>query len=188
MLAFIEAMGPKLADISDHLVADPRRQGGSMFRIYRDTRFAKDKTPYKTHAAAQFRHRQGRDVHAPGFYFHASPRDCVIGAGIWHPEREALEKIRKAIDEQPEEWLQARDHKPYRAHFELQGESLKRAPRGYPKDHPLLEDIKRKDFIAMHALVPPEILKPDLVEEVGRAYALCRPYVKFLCDALSLPF
>ena len=67
---FISDFGPQLHKISRHFLADPRASGGSMFRIYRDTRFAKDKSPYKTHVGIQFRHKQGKDVHAPGFYLH----------------------------------------------------------------------------------------------------------------------
>ncbi|MDJ0837741.1 MAG: DUF2461 domain-containing protein [Acidobacteriota bacterium] len=188
MLSFIEAMGPKLADISKHIVADPRKSGGSMFRIYRDTRFSKDKTPYKTHAACQFRHVMGKDVHAPGFYMHASQREVVFGAGIWHPDAPSLAKIRQYIAENPEKWQQALDHAPFAELFEQAGESLKRLPRGFPADHPMVEELKRKDFIAMRGLMPPDLLREDLIEEVSRCFAACRPYMKCLCDALQLPF
>ena len=186
--ALIEAMGPRLADISPHLTADPRRSGGSMFRIYRDTRFAKDKTPYKTHAAIQFRHKLGKDVHAPGYYLHVSPREFVVGTGIWRPDSESVAKIRKAIAEEPQAWLRARDDKSFRALFKLDGESLVRPPRGFDKDHPLIEDIKRKDFIAMRALTPPDLMRTDLDEELAKSYAACKPLMAFLCHALALPF
>jgi len=188
MLRFIEAMGPRLAEISKHLLADPRRNGGSMFRIYRDTRFSKDKTPYKTHCACQFRHVLGKDVHAPGLYMHFSQREFVLGGGIWRPSSAELEKIRTYIDENPEQWIRARDNAEFRAMYELGGESLKRPPKGYAADHPLLVDLKRKDFVAMRAMMPPDLLREDLLDEVARSYMACKPFIKFLCDALGLPF
>jgi uncharacterized protein (TIGR02453 family) len=186
--ALIEAMGPRLSSISPQLTADPRRNGGSMFRIYRDTRFSKDKTPYKTHAAVQFRHKLGKDVHAPGFYLHVSSREFVIGTGIWRPDSESVAKIRQAIAANPKDWLRARDDKAFRALFQLDGESLVRPPRGFDKDHPLIEDLRRKDFIGMRALAPPDLLRSDLVDELATAYATCKPLMAFLCRALELPF
>ena len=82
MLDFIEAFAEPLAEISPHFRADPRPNGGSLFRIYRDTRFAKDKTPYKTNVGAHFRHEAGKDAHAPGFYLHLEPGMCFAGCGV----------------------------------------------------------------------------------------------------------
>jgi len=188
LTAFIQAMAPHLAEISPHIVADPRRNGGSMFRIYRDTRFSKDKTPYKTHGAVQFRHALGRDVHAPGYYFHASPSECVIGAGIWRPAGEDLKKIRTYLAENPSAWLSARDDAGFRAEFALTGETLKRAPRDFPADHPMIEDLKRKDFVAMKPFTPPEVMEPGFVDEVARCYVAAAPFMRFLCKALGVPF
>ena len=85
--AFINAMGPRLATASPHFRAVAKKNGGSLMRIYRDTRFSKDKTPYKTNVGIQFRHELGRDVHAPGYYVHLEPGRCFLGAGIWRPGR-----------------------------------------------------------------------------------------------------
>ena len=82
---FIAAFAPKLEKISPNFRADPRPSGGSLFRIYRDTRFSKDKTPYKTNVGIHFRHELARDAHAPGFYLHIGPGEAFAGAGIWHP-------------------------------------------------------------------------------------------------------
>jgi len=84
MVSFIEAMDGRLARVSDCFLADARPNGGSMFRIYRDTRFSKDKSPYKEHVACHFRHMSGKDAHAPGFYVHLEPGDVFFGGGIWH--------------------------------------------------------------------------------------------------------
>ena len=96
--------GPHLKKISPHFIADPRPVGGSIFRIYRDIRFSKDKQPYKTHAAAQFRHEAGKDVHAPGFYLHLAVGEVFAGFGIWRPDSSSLLKIRKAIINHPDQW------------------------------------------------------------------------------------
>ena len=188
LLRFIEAMSPRIAEISDHIKADPRRAGGSMFRIYRDTRFGKDKTPYKTHAAAHFRHALGKNAHAPGYYFHAAPDGLLIGAGIWRPETEGLAKIRAAIADQPEAWLKARDHKPFREGFRIGGDRLKRVPRGYPADHPMAEDLKRKDFIGIRDLEPAELFDADIVDKTAQSFKDAKPFMKFLCSALDVPF
>ena len=146
-LGFIADFAPRLAKISPHFKADPKPVGGSLFRIYRDTRFSKDKTPYKTNVGIHFRHRAGKDVHAPGFYLHLACDEVFLGAGLWHPESSGLAAIRQRIDGEPDAWLAAKGAVTGEG-WSLGGDSLKRAPRGYPKDHPLLEDLRRKDHIA----------------------------------------
>lgn len=188
LLAFIEGMAPKLAEISPHFLAIPRKTGGSMFRIYRDTRFSKNKTPYKTHAAAQFRHQLGKNVHAPGFYFHADPAEVFCALGIWRPESAALAKIRGRIDRQGKQWLAARDHPPFKERFHLSGDSLKRPPKGYAADHPSLVDLKRKDFFAVRPYPAKMLRSPDFIDVVGDDFQTGTPLLKFLCQALDVPF
>lgn len=143
MLRFIEDLGPRLASISRHLVADPRPTGGSMLRIYRDTRFARDKSPYKVHAAAHFTNRAGEDdIHAPGFYLHLQPGESFAAAGLWHPDPVALRKVRDRIVQRPREWRAVLETK-----LPLGGARLSRPPKGCDADHPFVEDLKRKDFI-----------------------------------------
>src|SRR5919109_5296747 len=103
-LAFINAFAPRLEKISPHFRADARPSGGSLFRINRDTRFSKDKSPYKTNLGIHFRHERARDAHAPGYYLHIGPGEVFGGAGIWHPDSGAATKIREAIVEDPERW------------------------------------------------------------------------------------
>ena len=144
-LAFIEDFGPRLHAISPHLRADPRRTGGSLFRIYRDTRFSKDKTPYKTAAGIHFKHERAKDVQAPGFYLHLAPGEVFAGGGIWHPDTKTVNAIREAIVADPDGWREAT------AGSTRPGNALKRVPTGFDKDHPLAEDLKRKDFAANEA-------------------------------------
>jgi uncharacterized protein (TIGR02453 family) len=187
-LRFIADFAPHLSKISKHSVADPRPVGGSFFRIHRDVRFAKDKTPYKTHAAAQFRHARGKDVHAPGFYLHLEPTGSFAGVGMWHPESDALKKIRAAIMAKPKKWKSVIEDRRFAADWALSGGSLARAPKGTPADHPMIEDLKRTDFIAVAEISRKHVCSPDFVE---RFAAMCRSgaaFNGFLTQAIGLPW
>jgi uncharacterized protein (TIGR02453 family) len=188
MLAFIEAMAAPLANISPHFQAIAKAHGGSMFRIYRDTRFAKDKTPYKTHAAAQFRHARGRTAHAPGFYVHLAQDGVFFGGGIWTPPGPQLLAIREFIVDNPAAWRKIGSAKGVQERGGLRGEGLKRPPRGFDPEHEHIEDLKRKSwFIMTHAEA--DILNQDiLVDEVTRAFKAAAPLCHFVCDALEVPF
>ena len=187
LLAFIAAFEEPLANISPSMLAIAKKSGGSMFRIHRDTRFSKDKSPYKTWAAVQFRHEAGRDAHAPCYYLHLAPGDVFVGAGIWHPDRAALDAIRVLIDEKPAKWVKARDA-VLLAGWDLEGDALKRIPRGYAADHPLADDLRRKDFIAVRRLSEQDVVQSGFLQ---RYTDLCREPIKlmkFLTEALGLPF
>ena len=188
VLQFVSDVGVGLRKISPNLVADPRPSGGSMFRIYRDTRFSKDKSPYKTAVGIRFPHRSSRDVHAPGLYLHLEPGEVFIGAGIWHPDTKTTTKIREAIVERPAAWKKAVRTAPFNGAFELSGDSLTRPPRGFDTDHPLVDDLKRKDFIGIRVLDENTATSERFLHSF---VAMCRdgvPLVRFLCDALGLPF
>ena len=182
LLAFISAFADPLAGISRHFVADPRPSGGSMFRIYRDVRFSRDKSPYKTHAAAQFRHREGRDVHAPGFYLHLEPDGVFMGAGIWHPDGATLGRIRGAIVDDPKRWRKVSSD------LALGGDSLKRAPRGFDPEHPLVDDLKRKDFVSFVDSSQAEACRSGFLSRFSDACRDSAPLVGFLCEAAALDF
>lgn len=177
-----------LAKISTHFVADTRSQGGSLFRIHRDTRFANDKTPYKTWAGARLFHERAREVEAPSFYLHIQPKGCFVGGGIWHPQPDTTRRIRDFIADNPAAWKKATRSKAFLAHFALGGASLVRPPRGYDPAHELIEDLKRKDFTAWQnfedAIATSNELKPFLVERLKRI----APMVDYLCASLDLEF
>jgi len=187
-LAFIRAMAPRLSKLSKHVLAIDKKVGGSLMRPYRDTRFATDKTPYKTILGVQFRLAAGKDVHAPGLYFHVDPDGVFLAAGTWHPEPDALAAIRTRIAEQPKAWVKARDDAGFKKVFELAGESLSRPPRGFDKDHPQIEDLKRKDHIAVCNLAHADLYGPKVVERMAERFAASKPYMKFLCAAIGVPF
>jgi uncharacterized protein (TIGR02453 family) len=159
-----------------------------MFRIYRDTRFSKDKSPYKTHAAAQFRHQAGKDVHAPGFYLHLAPGETFIGGGIWHPDGKTARKIRTAIQDDVKGWKKTTTSKRFRETYALMGDSLKRPPAGFPTDHPFIEDLKRKDFIAGTPFTEAEVCAPDFIDRFAEVCRTGAPFVGFLTTAIGLPW
>jgi uncharacterized protein (TIGR02453 family) len=187
-LAFIATMAPELARFAPHFRADPRKLGGSLMRVYRDTRFARDKTPYKTNVGIQFRHELGKDVHAPGFYVHLATDECFLGVGCWHPEPDALGRIRDLINAQPQRWFAARDDKKFSTAWSLAGDSLARPPRGYAADHPAIEDLKRKDFIGLATLTRQETLGPGLAKLAARQFAAAAPFMDFLCAAVGVQY
>jgi len=187
-LAFIEAMGEQLPAFAPHFTADSRKMGGSLMRVYRDTRFGKDKTPYKINIGIQFRHQVGKDVHAPGFYVHISGTQCFIGVGTWHPPSPSLAAIRNAIVEHPQHWCDVRDEQQFSRWFSLVGESLKTAPRGFSKDHAMIEDLRRKDFIAISEIAPALVEQEDFTDIVSDYFKAGIPLMQFLCKALRLPY
>jgi uncharacterized protein (TIGR02453 family) len=184
-LAFIEDFGYRLQEISPHFVADPRRSGGSLFRIHRDTRFSKDKSPYKTNTGMHFRHERAKDAHAPGYYLHLAPGEVFAGGGIWHPDTPALTAIRDAIVRDPDGWRSASE---LGDGLELGGESLKRVPSGYDKQHPLAEDLKRKDFFARIELSQDAATAPGFLDDYTRLCASAAPLMRFLCGALAVAY
>jgi uncharacterized protein (TIGR02453 family) len=182
-LAFIEDFGLRLPDISPHLVADARRQGGSLFRIYRDTRFAKDKSPYKTMAGIYFRHERSKEAYSPGLYLHLEPRNVFAGGGIWHADTKTAHAIRQQIAKEPDGWSEAKDG------IELaQGESLKRMPPAFDKDHPHAEDLKRKDFAAIHRFTQKEATTEGFLDRYEAACRSFTPLMRFLCRAVGVPY
>lgn len=187
--AFIREFRPLLAEIAPRFVADDK----SVFRINRDIRFSKDKSPYKTHIAAQFRHElvkgpAGEVVHAPGFYLHIAPdgpgeMEGVFGGfGMWQPEGQALAAIRGRMMKDPAAWLAAKGT------LVLGGSSLKKVPTGIAPDHPLAEDLRRKDFMTIVELSEADAVSPDFAERYAAACRQALPLQRWLCAAVGLPY
>ncbi|MCC7411710.1 MAG: TIGR02453 family protein [Gammaproteobacteria bacterium] len=187
-MRFIVAMEPHVRALSPHYRAIARRAGGSLMRVYRDVRFARDKRPYKTNIGIQFRHEQAKDVHAPGFYVHVAPGEVFVGAGCWHPDRTALGLIRDRIATHPDRWRAARDAPAQRRLFQLEGTSLTRMPQGYDAQHPHAVDLRRTDYLLLRRLDETAPQAVDFVDEVSRSLRAAVPLVGFLCRALNLPF
>ncbi len=187
-LDFIADFADRLAKISPHFVADTRKVGGSLFRIQRDTRFAQDKTPYKTNTGVHFRHEQAKDAHAPGYYLNIAPGHCFMGVGLWRPETAVAYAIRNHIDAEPKQWKSATQGKRFNDVFSLDGESLKRPPRGFDADHRLIDDLKRKDFMATTKLTRKAVTADTFMADFTDSCKRATPFMRFLCEALDVPF
>ena len=187
-LRFIQSMQDPLAGIAPHFVAMPTRVGGSLMRVYRDTRFSKNKTPYKTNIGIQFRHERAKDVHSPGYYLHVAPDQVFIGVGMWRPDSDPLRRIRERIATRPAEWQRVMSNRRFNRQFELGGESLLRPPRGFDKDHECIDDIRRKSFIAVKELEPNDCLKPQFQRSVESSFKAAEPFMRFLCEAVGVRF
>ena len=185
LLAFVSDFEKPLHKISPRLVADPRPVGGSLFRIYRDVRFSKDKTPYKTAAGVRFPHEDGKNVHAPGFYLHLAPGEVFAGAGIWHPESSTLRQVRDAIVKDPKGYTRAISGKAFKASCALGGDSLTRPPKGYDADHPLIEHLKRKDFIASTTFTEADACAADFPKKLASAFKAMAPFNGYLTKAVG---
>lgn len=188
LLAFIDDFAEPLYKISPHFRADARKSGGSLFRIYRDVRFSKDKTPYKTHAGVHFRHERAKGAHAPGFYLHLDPKEIFMGAGIWRPDKEALLQIRASMLDKPAVWKKAVGGAAFRRELTLDGDSYKRPPVGIDRDHPLFEDLMRKDFIAVTDATKADVLAADFPKKFAATCKAAGPLVKFLAESLALKY
>jgi uncharacterized protein (TIGR02453 family) len=186
-LRFIADFGPRLKKISPHFRADPRANGGSMFRIYRDTRFSKDKTPYKTFTGIQFRHELGKTAHAPGFYLHLQPGGVFAAVGSWHPDGSVLRGIREAIVEDPAAWRRSVG-KRFQGVFDLQGESLKRPPKGFDPEHAQIDDLKRKDFIGVTSLPQKAVTSEAFMDQLATTFADGGSLVRFICRSIDVPY
>ena len=187
-LRFIISMQDPLAQFAPRFTAVPNRVGGSLMRVYRDTRFSKNKLPYKTNIGIQFRHEQAKDVHSPGYYVHIEPDNVFLGVGMWRPDPDSLRHIRERIVAKSAEWKRAIGDTTFRRTFSLGGESLTRPPRGFDKDHECIDDIKRKSFIAVRELDVDACLKPQFQRTVESSFIAAEAYMRFLCKAVGVRF
>jgi uncharacterized protein (TIGR02453 family) len=187
-LEFIVAFAPRLEKISPHFRADARPSGGSLFRIYRDTRFSKDKSPYKTNLGIHFRHERAKDAHAPGFYLHIGPDEVFAGGGMWHPDSQTANRVRLAIVEDPDRWRKATRTGGFAKRLELGGDSLKRVPTWADVDHRYADDLRRKDFFGSTRLDRADVVGSGFVTEYASVCRAAAPLAHFLCDAVGVEF
>ncbi len=185
-LRLIADLRPGLEKINPRIVVDPSPTRGSMMRIYRDIRFSADKSPYKTHIAAHFAHAKAKDDAAPGYYIHLAPESCMTGAGIWRPEPRAVLKIRNAIVADEKRWRKVTSGQKFGSACMMIGESLKRPPAGFHPNHPLIEDLKRKDFAISSPLKDSDVCGPNLLKLLLESFRATAPFVQFLSEAIGL--
>jgi uncharacterized protein (TIGR02453 family) len=183
MLEFIASIAVPLTRISRHIAVDPRPSGGSLMRIYRDTRFSRDKTPYKTNIGIYFGLDAPKEAETPGYYLHLAPGDVFMGAGIWRPGADTLRAIRQAIVKDPRGWKQAK-----RGGLTHGESTLKRPPRGADPDHPLIDDLKRLSFTSGARFNERQACSPDFGARVVAACRRQTPLMRFLAKAMGLAF
>ena len=187
--ALVGALADRFAERGIPLLADPRR---STFRIYRDTRFSKDKSPYKTNVGASFPwiERGGGDAdageraHGNGGYFHFQPGEMYFGSGMWMPDRSRLEALRAAVVADPDRVRAAIEDPGFVVAFGpvSSHESLKKVPPGYPADHPLADLLRAKDLVFGRPLDDEETLSPTLPDVLADGYAAAMPVFRFLAS------
>jgi uncharacterized protein (TIGR02453 family) len=182
MRRFIEDFARPLRGISRAYVADPRRSGGSMFRIYRDTRFSADKRPFKTWVAARFAHEARRHTDGvPAFYLHLAADECYGGGGVYHIDMPALTRIRQHMVEAPRRWSAVR-----KTGIAIEGDTLKRPPAGFDPTHRFIEDLKRKDLYTLTAFTGRDVVADDFLDRYVASCERAAPLVEFLTKALAL--
>jgi uncharacterized protein (TIGR02453 family) len=187
-LTLIADLEEPLAKISPHYRAEPRKVGGSLFRIHRDTRFSHNKQPYKPFAGARLFHERRREIAAPSFYLHIEPGNCFAGGGLWHPESHTLRNIRGFMVDNPAAWKRATRRRVFREHFSFWGESLKRQPRGFDPRHELIDDLKRKSVAAGEGFDDAFACSDRLHHFAVTTFKRIAPMVDYLCAAQNLEF
>ena len=181
MIELILSISQAFRNFAPEMVADPRV---SFYRIYRDTRFSKDKSPYKTQAAAVFPVRGLPKNSGPGLYFHVSPDEVLIGGGIYMPEAALLRAVRRRIAELPEEFFSILRDPPFRRTFgDLEGETLQSTPKGFPPDHVAAAYLRYKQFLFGKVYPPQFAASPRLLPAMVRCFETAMPLIRFLKEA-----
>jgi uncharacterized protein (TIGR02453 family) len=178
MLELVTAVMRALDEFAPHYVRDPNK---AIFRIYRDTRFSKDKTPYKTHIAAVFPRRGAEKDPGSGYYFSVSGEEVAIGGGVYMPPPESLLAIRRYLAEHYEEFRKITAGRKVRRLFgEMTGASLSRAPKGFPANHPAGDLLRRKQFLLFKTLDSSLATSPKLYSEIVKRFEAITPFLAFL--------
>jgi len=184
MQSFIASLQSPFKKFAQEFEVNPKK---SLFRIHRDVRFSKDKSPYKTHIAAHFVLRgKPKGTEGSGYYLHIEPGEVFLGAGIYMPQGEQMKKIRKAIANHSKEFLGVVNNpRLKRLYGKLEGDKLQRIPQGYVPDHPMAEWLRYKQFFVGASWSVQRCHSPKLVQDVVKAFETAAPLVRFLNKAVS---
>ena len=183
LLELTHELGAGLERYSPGYLTDPKK---AVYRIYRDVRFARDKSPYKTHAAAVFAFR-GVEKHAgAGYYFHFSADELLVGGGVYAPGSAELLKIRRRIAADPEALRAVVAAPAFAKRFAgIEGDKLKRIPKGFPADHPAADLLVYKQFLAGAALPASMIESPEISRTITRHFQAIAPFIQYLNGAVA---
>ena len=183
VLSFVALLIPELAAVDPSFPAElPAKK--CLMRIYRDVRFSKNKDPYKNNYGISFRVKTG--VPEPEYYLHIQPGNSFLAAGFWMPEADVLKKIREEIDYNTTDFLNIIQSDAFKNTFKLSEEDkLKKAPKGYESDHPQIELLKLKSYIAIYPLKDAAFLKNTIIGQLKAAFQSVYPFVVFLRNAVA---
>lgn len=156
----------------------------SLFRIYADTRFSKDKAPYKTHFGIRFSRATAKL--RGGYYFHLEPGNSFMAGGFFSPNPDDLKRIREDISFNYEDWYEILSGSQFTETFgELRGDGVKTAPKGFDKDHPAIELLRKKQFILRHSFTDSEVLQPNFAEKLDETFRQLRPFFDYMSEVLT---
>lgn len=173
-----------MKEIEQNLQIHDKIEKAKMFRIYRDVRFSKNKTPYKTHFGLAF-HREKPALRG-GYYLHLEPENSFLGVGFWAPEKEDLQRIRKELEINAEEYRQIMDNKAFKKHWgSLSGEEVKTAPKGFSKEHPNIDLIKKKQHVFIKNFSDQEVLSSDFIWVIDTHFQNIRPFFDYMSHVLT---
>jgi uncharacterized protein (TIGR02453 family) len=178
MECLISSLSGRMREVAPEIEFHPQR---SIFRIYRDVRFSRNKLPYKTNIAASF-HLRGKKGHeSPGFYLHIEPGSVFVGGGLYMPDGDQLKAIRRSIAEGPEEFLEIIGDRLFKKEYGgIQGEKLQRAPLGFAPDHPMVDHLRHKQFFVGKEMPEGSCLSPRFEGTVARLFGIALPLVRWL--------
>lgn len=181
-IAFADTL---LSKLNAHDVIETPSGKKSLYRIYRDVRFSKDKSPYKTHWSGGF--TRATKLRRGGYYFHIEPgNNSMVGGGFWAPSKEDLLRIREEIATDASELRTILENKEFKNTFGgLQGEQLKKAPKGFDAEHPDIDLLRFKQFIFSRTFTDEEVLSPDFADKLNDAFKAMRPFFDFMSDVLT---
>lgn len=178
VIAFLEDLINEMREFDEELAKIDAKK--SLFRIYRDTRFSKDKIPYKTNFGASL--GMGKGSQKGGYYLHLEPGKSFLAGGIYMPESSVLKEVRKEISLYAEDFLKILNNKDFKKHFpELdQDDRLKKIPQGFEKEDPMAEYLKNKNFIVVYNLKDEDVLDKNAVKNMTEVFKLMKPFNDFL--------
>lgn len=184
VLSFISLLIPLLSTV-DPAIPKESQAKKHLLRIYRDIRFSKDKRPFKNNFGIYFS-AIGRNGNEPGYYINLAPDNCFFAAGYWMPGAEDLKKIREEIDYNQDEFSAIINDEAFQSSFALdKTDTLKKAPKGYPIDHPLIDVLKLKSLTAVYPIADNDFFQPDITEKIHQAFRQIYPFMLFLRTAIE---
>jgi len=181
MIAFAEAL---MAEMNKHDRLIPMTGKKSLYRIYRDVRFSKDKTPYKSHWGGRM--KRDTDFLRGGYFYNIEPGNSYVAAGFWRPNPHDMKLIRDNIALDAKELRKILSSRSFKSHFgEIRGEQVKSAPRGYDKNHPNIDLLRYKQFIVTKSFSDAQVLNKDFAKQCSKSYQAVRPFFDYMSYILT---